>query len=347
MKIGILTFHWATNYGAVLQAFCLQEYLSRKGHNVWIINYRPDQYVFSWLRIAKNPGMLKKFSNILANWNKEKRLATFRDSFLNLTSRYSSVNELKEYIKDFDVLISGSDQVLNPSFTLTGDNGNPSSVYWLGIGEINTRKIGYSVSFGCEHYPQVAADIAKQWVNGLDAIGVREDTGLQILNQLGYNGMKKLLPDPTLLLGKDLFEKLGISIPSKKGDYTCVYMLRHDVKIPGKVYYIDEKRHPLSMEQWLRMIVNAKYLVTNSYHGMIMALMAHVPFAVLLETGRGSGMNDRFHTLLGRLNLDDRAVMSIEEALNVLYKSISFDEIEIDIEKYRVEGEEFLNEFLN
>ena len=44
MKIGIVTFHWATNYGAILQAYALQNYLKKNGHEVFIINYRPKQY---------------------------------------------------------------------------------------------------------------------------------------------------------------------------------------------------------------------------------------------------------------------------------------------------------------
>ena len=45
MKIGILTFHSAHNFGAMLQAYALQEQIKANGHEVWIINYRP-QYIY-------------------------------------------------------------------------------------------------------------------------------------------------------------------------------------------------------------------------------------------------------------------------------------------------------------
>ena len=39
MKVGILTFHRAHNYGAVLQCYALQETLKRMGHDVQVIDY--------------------------------------------------------------------------------------------------------------------------------------------------------------------------------------------------------------------------------------------------------------------------------------------------------------------
>lgn len=56
MNIGILTFHWATNYGAVLQCYALQSYLTSIGHNVKVINYKPRQYdesLYKFLRYRK------------------------------------------------------------------------------------------------------------------------------------------------------------------------------------------------------------------------------------------------------------------------------------------------------
>ena len=245
------------------------------------------------------------------------------------------------------MLISGSDQVLNPSFTIVGENGKPSPVYWLAIGSEQMKRLGYAVSFGCEKYPEKAATVAKQWINGFGAIGLRENTGVNILEQLGYKGAKTVLPDPTLLLGKGMFEKLRIDVPIKRESYTCVYMLRHEIEMSGNVLYIDEKHHPLTMEQWLRTIVCASQMVTNSYHGMIMAMFAHVPFVVLLETGSGSGMNDRFYTLLKKIGLENRMATTLDEAVEVLKQPIDFENMDAAIEDYRQEGIAFLCKHVN
>ena len=44
MKIGILTFHSAHNYGAVIQCYGLQQYLTSLGHQVFVIDYRPHYF---------------------------------------------------------------------------------------------------------------------------------------------------------------------------------------------------------------------------------------------------------------------------------------------------------------
>lgn len=59
MKIGILTFHWAVNYGAILQAYALQEYLKLEGHDVCIVNYKPKNYDDTILNFIKKYKFLK------------------------------------------------------------------------------------------------------------------------------------------------------------------------------------------------------------------------------------------------------------------------------------------------
>lgn len=346
MKIGILTFHWGTNYGAVLQAWCLQEYLKEQGHEVDIINYKPSQFDFSWLNIAKHPRSWKSIKRQLSNRKKELLLVQFREKHLNVTRRYSSIREFGVDIDRYDCLISGSDQVLNPSFTLSGENGKPSSVYWLGIGGNSLKRIGYAVSFGTETYPQNATDYAKPYVNGFYSIGTREKSGETILASLNYLGPKQVVPDPTLLLGAKIFTKLDIHSPLIHEDYTCIYMLRHEIKWEGNALYIDERHNPLTVEEWITTISKAKYVVTNSYHGMIVAILAHVPFAVLLESGRAGGMNDRFYTLLNKINCINRITNNVEDAMVILANPIDFSMIDLCIEEYGIEGKEFLNKYI-
>ena len=65
MKIGIMTFHWATNYGAVLQAYCLQEYLREQGHDVEIINYKLSRYDMSLWNYFKHPSNWKRYKKYI------------------------------------------------------------------------------------------------------------------------------------------------------------------------------------------------------------------------------------------------------------------------------------------
>lgn len=342
MKIGILTFHWATNYGAVLQAYALQKHLAQAGHNVYVIDYKPAKYDFSWSDVLKHPGNLLHLRRYICRLRKEKKLDGFRRRYLHLTERYCSYQELKAAAVGYDVLISGSDQVLNPYFTMHGEGG-PTSVYYLDFPDCGCLKLGYALSFGCLSYPEDALGTAVSYIRNFDKVSVREDSAVGIVGQLHYPGSARIVPDPTVLTGKNLFEGIGIGNAGSDKPYVCVYMLRRSLPYDlADAVYIDEVHQSYSMEEWLALIRNSKILVTNSYHGMIMALLFHIPFIVELEEGGQAGMNDRFITVLKRLNLLSR----IDDGRNftMLLENVHIDWEDVDkkLAEFRTEGEAFL-----
>lgn len=341
MKIGILTFHWATNYGAVLQSYALQEYLSAHGHEVCIINYKPKNYDISLLNILKHPILILRFRRFYVNCLKEKKLKVFRDIFLHQTKRLFSQDEVSKIANDYDVLISGSDQILNPYFTTMGEGKN-TYAYYLYFPKSKCKKIGFSVSFGCVDYPSDAKNVASTYIQSFDKIGVREDSGLHILSQLKYEGMSFVTPDPTVLMGDMLFKNITIKDYSHLKDYICVYMIRRSLNIvfPNSVI-IDDVHKVYSMEEWLGLIRYSKMLITNSYHGMIMAILFHIPFVIDIENGNGLGMNDRFYTLLNRLGLVDRIADNNLKEL-ILNGQIDWDDVDKRLSVFRNEGEIFL-----
>lgn len=343
MKIGILTFHWATNYGAVLQTYALQSVLKSMGHEVEVINYKPKRFDFSWRKYLLYPFSIKYLKRDLIQNKKENLLAQFRNRYLNLTKRYFSYKDLDKISSDYDVVISGSDQILNPSFTMYGE-GCPTPTYYLSFANARTIRIGYAVSFGCTQYPENAFSSAKQWIKNFDKLGVRENTGKDILASFCYKGDVTVVPDPTILNGKRLFDDIDIVKPIEK-DYLCVYVLRKNIEIEinTNIFYIDDTNHPVSMEEWLGYIFYSKGLITNSYHGMIMAILFHVPFVVLLERELGVGMNDRFTTLLTRLGLIDRIVSSEGKINTILSNEINWKNVDYKMAEYKNIGESFLN----
>ena len=337
MRIGILTFHWATNYGAILQCYALQEYLRDQGHDVEIINYKPRHFDF-WAKYVRRPWLLKDFRKDLIARKKESKLVQFRSKYLNMTKRYYSAEEMNKAQLHYDIVISGSDQVLNSSFTLYGEN-KPTSAYYLQAFP-KSHRIGYAVSFGCNKYPDIALGYAKQWINYFDKIGVREQTGLHILDSMGFNGIKQIVPDPTLLRGKALFKNIKIE-QHNRTNYICAYILRKHIELPyNNVVYIDDFNNPLSMEQWLDTIIRSKYLVTNSYHGMIVAILNHVPFAVLADA---SHMNDRFYSLLGRVGLTNRILNKESDISKLEHTPIDWHLVDEELSKFKQIGADILN----
>lgn len=340
MKIGILTFHWSDNYGAVLQSYALQEFLKNQGHDVDIINYTPLKYSLFYTKFLLHPKQFLNFRKVRIQKQKHSLLNQFRKVKLNLTHRifhYSNINAIAD---KYDVIISGSDQVLNSSFLLYGEKGK-TPVYYLPFS--TPKKLGYAVSFGCVSYPENVKEYAATLVNNFDCIGVRENTGQHVLSQLGYHKKVEIVPDPTILYGNHLYDNLTLS--KEYNDYYCVYVLRSNITLEctDNVIYLDDTKKPVTMEQWVSIIKFSKGLITNSYHGMIMAILNHVPFCVILEQGEISGMNDRFYTLLNKLGLEDRVFEEYDRnIISYIANDINWTIIDNKLAEYRRIGETFL-----
>ena len=333
MKIGILTFHWATNYGAVLQCYALQTYLESLGHEVLVIDYKPRLHDYTLWNYIRFRHFLNHHKYVNSK-KKEKALQGFRDKYLNRTSRLDRKTDIPNVISDFDIVISGSDQILNPSFLLNGEGRRKvSTTYFLDF-PFKGKKIGYAVSFGCSNYPQQATTIASRIINQIDKIGVRENTGLDILSSMKYHNEMKVVPDPTILCNKELFKKIDLQKPQVT-NYYCAYILHKRIEVnASNVFYIDEENNPLTMEAWLGAITYSKGLITNSYHGMIVALLNRIPFVALTVTKGATGMNDRLSTLLHKIGLEDRICNENEDYMSVLSDKIDWVMVDAKIESY-------------
>ncbi|MBA7532200.1 hypothetical protein ES705_24426 [subsurface metagenome] len=348
MKIGILTFHWATNYGAILQTYALQSFLNNFGHDVYIINYRPKQHKKTFVGCFLSFRFWLYLTNI-KEYIKEIKLEAFRKAHLNETMVYKSLEELKSNPPEFDVYICGSDQIWNPFFTTRGE-GKPTSVYFLDFGNNKVEKIAYAVSFGCESYPDAALAIAQKYIHNFKAISVRENSGLAIVNKIGIRNVIKL-PDPTLLITRYNynFEDSKITSIKKK---VFVYILRNEYKGTGKIISYLKNEYELelsnsflkiySVEEWVQCIKNASLVLTNSYHGMIFSIIFHIPFIVIPAKKVSSGMNDRFNTILSYLNMEHRIFNNNIENLRILVEEqTNWDIIDEKLKIQRNESNKF------
>ena len=345
MKIGIITFHWATNFGAVLQTYALQQYLSSLNYDVEIINYKPKQYDLSVRSLLSK----RLFSNILL-WCKEQKIRKFRNHYLNLSKRYYSESELISNPPKCDIYITGSDQVWNPYFTQNGE-GKVTLSYFLSFGSPNVKKIAYAVSYGVTEYNEKLRQIVAPVINNFERIGVRETSGLKILQSLSYKNIYQLVPDPTLLLNQHSYEKFIVENHREQSD-CYVYILR-DIQLCRKLNKdisklgyrtLVSKFSDGSIEQWLTNIKCSKAVVTNSYHGMLFCIQFHVPFVVISENGHLSGMNDRFCTIMEELGIGNRTVISydINDIINILRTKIDWQQVDIRLNEFKRKGYSFL-----
>lgn len=348
MKIGILTFHWGTNHGAVLQSYASMKYLQKNfpASSVEIIDYYPSSYEKTLLSAIK-PGrpiiMLSRFSE----YKKEKRIAPFRRK-LNLTKRYKENAELiNGGADDYDVLLCGSDQVWNPNFLMSGE-GKITPTYFLNFGREDCKRIALSVSFGVAEYPAHGLDIIKPLVERFTAISVREKTGLSILKQIGINDAY-LTSDPTALLPGDEYKDLFSSVKCPNNYIGKCILRKQSADNINKIKKIEEtfsgKRiiniRDSSIEDWLAYICNADCVITNSFHCVMFCLKFHTPFWVIYEDGKRTGMNDRIDTLLKVFDLQDRIVTN-----KVGSKNIDWEAVDKRMDEYSYSLKEFLNKYI-
>ena len=174
MKIGILTFHRVHNYGAVLQAYGLQEYLKSQGHEVYVIDYYPKyldcynvhfDYTFFW----KNPVLfLYKYLKYIFLYNHlSKRYQSFVSFVKNKLTLFPFSGKSK--FSGFDYIVLGSDQIWN--INLTG--GIFDDVFW-GI-VFNNKVFSYAASlcrFSIKNEDEIYLRKALQHLN---KISVREN----------------------------------------------------------------------------------------------------------------------------------------------------------------------------
>jgi hypothetical protein len=361
LKIGIATFSWSNNYGAVIQAYALQTYLRGLDHEVQIINYIPyNQPAGIKQYIAKTPkAIIWKWENAY----KRKVFYRFRNKYLNLTSSvFKSAEDLNKIKDEFNVLISGSDQVWNPKW-LDQQKGLWELCFLKFAGE-NTRVISYAASFGHAEIttmkPEWQEAISRNLLN-FDVISVREKSGIEIIKKLTIKNNAFHVVDPTLLIDRNSYDML-IGKSKKRKPYLFSYML-HGLdnesisleKLISADLGIDivkcnanktsfHKSYQLpSPTEWLGLIKGADMVITNSFHGIVFCLIFHIPFFALLIDGENGSMNTRIIDLLNEVGLTSRIVSkSIVINKKPNYKNVDWLLVDKEIERMRKYSIDFL-----
>jgi hypothetical protein len=368
VKICIVTFQWANNYGAVLQAFALQYILSQMGHVVSILPLNQERTKGKrWKtfvgRSVWNTYIKWRMKGLVSRFNR------FRRGWFN----YGELSELsyKQTLEskfDFDAFVVGSDQVWNPSFVTMAEE---QPVFFLGFVRPEARKISYAASWGISEITLEESEKLKTYLKRFSAISVREKSGIDIITRMGLTA--EWMPDPTLLLDaqqwNDQLRKHWKKRVSRSGDYILQYQLQWETAVDVNVItgicaqkmelsvlkpyplvsLINIHRNPfLSPEEWVIAIRDAKFIVTNSFHGVVFSIIYHRPFVAIPISGTLKGMNERITSLLSRIGLQDRLIESNDSAkLEVLIdKEIDWRRVDCELFEWRREAETFLKKAL-
>lgn len=369
MKIGILTFHCAHNYGAVLQAYALQEYLKSCGHQVEIIDYRPDYLVRGYKAFPfpslRNVSLLRKVKR-LAYWGltlpwrikafpvklqRRKGFEKFINEKMNLSEPRFTEGESVPAEK-YDAIIFGSDQIWSPRHTNGGDPvflGNFSAPK-------GTLKIAYAASAGAASATLGENPIFADALKNFDAIGVRESNLAESLQPRTDLKIETVL-DPTLLVDRSVWDKIAYSNkPRIREKYVLVYQVAYNPEadriaeelaeqIGAKIvsiwagYKLDQgsikKETPEQFVAWFK---NATCVVTTSFHGTAFALINEIP---VYYVSNGSATENRPKQILGALGLEDRVIAHHSHP-----KFSDIDYSNVDLAKLQSASREFLSRHL-
>lgn len=338
MKIGILTYHFAINYGAVLQCYALQRFLQGEGHEVEIINFIPKNFrIYPFW--ANNGLRKKKWQGICGMWLKYRYSALmisgfdkFRDRYLNLSDKVDYDN-FSQVIDRYDAVITGSDQVWGPSRL------DDLCYFFDNTHEYPGLKISYAPCCAVNEARQICRrkDIA-ELLREFYALSVRNlETQNFVFDLIGRK--VPIVSDPTLLC--DFAEFMNGCQPIESGEYILTYILGADISggngkaieeikkntgintvisivltqnapkmmnWPSKIYYT------ASPTEWLNLFFFAKFIFTDSYHGVMFALNFKKPFvSYYREKSRAA----RFIDLRQRFGMEN-IVNSVEDLVRCM-----------------------------
>lgn len=329
MKLALLSFHNAANYGASLQAYALQKFLSDEGYDCEYINYvntsRAHEYSMLWhIWISFRRGQLKAAAAYILGTPflilRKSRFKKFYKQFLRVTKNiYHNSDEASALNGLYDRFIVGSDQVWNPE-----NNGNDAA-FLLDFVLINDKKISYSSSFGVADIDESHRKIYQTNLASFKALAVRETIGRDIIKELTGRDAQVVL-DPVMLLSKEQWLQL---VPKKKclKNYIFSYTNRNcqiadffktGYKLNGKQHYILSRytrlsdfissttrvKYCMSPQEFISVIANASLVVSASFHCLAMAIVLQRPFVAIL-TGN-EGKDERILNLLRAVGLENR-----------------------------------------
>lgn len=377
-KIGLVcvTNH---NYGSILQTFALQTIVNNLGVETEIVRYNESK--FSKIRRLRNKEYMRtrfkviekkitltflyrKYSHLLQERNIA--FSKFISTNLKFSDVLFSLSELNRKAYNYDIVLLGSDQVWHPMnlymnfFTL---NFVPDKII----------KAAYAPSFGVSKIPKFYKESYRKYINRIQYLSCREAAGVDIIYDL--TGKKPpMVCDPTMLLSKEgwlqvlpgktkypfkyIFcyfigdnpeqRELVLKLKETTG-YKIITLLHIDEYISSDSNYGDYTPFDVDPLDFLELIKNAEYIMTDSFHASVFSILFHKAFFTFnrFENIKEKSTNSRIDSLLGVLDLTERRVSSkdtIEILLNK--KEIDFEAVDLKLFHFREASLNYLRTIL-
>lgn len=360
MKVGIVTYHFANNFGAALQTYALAEAIKKQtGNEVEIVDYR------HWfIRMTDNlrhfpisPNLKEIFSGLKTFSQRKRRKEKFNQFYREyyiLSSTYNNYKSLKKNLPDCDFFICGSDQIWNPIVTL-----GVAPAYYLDFVNDNRKKISYAASIGVDNVREKYKKQMIEYINRLDAVSIREQSGIDLVSKYVEKEIC-LAIDPVFLLEETHYDKMAPE-PIVHEEYILVYIMQNNdtvyeyvkkvkelLAIPViaisrygyKHSCVDKLYVDVGPKEFVNLFKYARFCCTNSFHGLAFSIIFKKNFFLI--------PSNRFNTRMKNL----LTVLELEPPVEINEKTVSdaFYDTEIVhncILKERKKAYEYLEKHLN
>lgn len=382
-KVAIVSCYFKHNYGSMLQAYATQKILDNMKIENETINvsknkdidtgkkkYYMNQFTnISFLKAKLGMIKLKIYKKINKKLAENLKIRDIKfkefESNFNLTQPYTGYAQLTDICKtNYSNVIVGSDQLWLPVNVV-------ADYYTLNWVPNDINKISYATSFGISEIPKEYREKYIEFLDRMNYISVREQKGIDIIKDL-INKEVKLVCDPTLLLKKEEWQEIEAESQNKNFKYIFCYFLGKNIKhrkfverLKEKTGYqiisinhcdeyvgysdifADEVPYDVGPSEFLKLIANAEYICTDSFHGTIFSLIYNKKFFVFRRHQENLKMstNSRINSILKILDLEQRLLLG-DEKIEEVDKEIEYKEINKKLDDFRNNSIKFLTDAL-
>lgn len=380
-RIGICACYATKNYGSMLQAFATQFAIEKLGYTSEFIRYKKKRTIVScvkqlprllnsnlmfdkWMAMKKKIQLSMYPTVKVRDRIRNEKFAEFAERYYrNFSEEYYGYDALKQAANKYSSVIVGSDQLWTPG-------GLPTNFYNLMFVPENVNKVSYATSFGVSNIPWYQTRRTCEYLKRIDYLSVREIRGAEIIRELvGRNA--KVVADPTLLL---TMQEWNETIPTKEVTdlpYIFCYFLGEneshreiaeelsrktglqivttpflDSFVKRDLTFGNEQRLDIGPDDFVNLIRNAEYVLTDSFHGTVFSLLYHKQFLTFPRFSEGTqSRNSRIDSILYLTGLEKRRFNKY--VMEEIQEPIDYAAVDQNIQILRQDSYEFLSKALS
>lgn len=333
MKVAIITLTDGANYGNRLQNYAMQQLLSTFGHDVETLKrktYRDKSFLerIEWYIKDNIKFIIGRSGTKCLSQKRLFRFRRFNKKYIRFANIILSNNIAPEGIGDkYDYFVCGSDQIWNTYFSEAGDDIMNQLAYFARP----SQRIAYAASFGANTIESEYSDMFSIELSKFKAIGMREEDGVRIVEELTGRTDIHVVCDPTMMLSNDEWIEIEKKpkYVNQNEKFIVTYFIGSRTKeiaqhinnlsrqyglrtINLDMEYVTDKKIDKPVEflttpdEFVWLIHNAEFVITDSFHASVFSILFQKRFLVYSRIPSGeNNMNGRIETLLSMFSIEE------------------------------------------